>query len=74
MELAKIEVNDYGGAPFASHNMPCPICREKPAVLSMNEGTFQPCWSCQRTGWVTVKAIGWRRWVVRKLFGRLHVS
>lgn len=40
MELAKIEVNDYGGAPVATHNMPCAVCRTKHAVIELNTGRF----------------------------------
>lgn len=74
MELAKIEVNDFGGAPFAEHNMPCPVCRKQPAVIFLNMGTFHPCRKCESAGWVTVKATGWKRWLLRKMFGFIYVT
>ncbi len=63
-ELAQIKFHNFGGAPAAEHNMPCPQCVRKPAVIQLTadrrESTFQPCWECQRAGWVTVKVTGWR--------------
>ena len=38
---------------FAHHDMPCPVCRSKHAVLNMNTGVFNPCWDCQSDGWKT---------------------
>lgn len=55
MQLAKIEVNDFGGAPFCEHNMPCPVCGQWPAVLVMDTGVFEPCWECQSYGWQTLR-------------------
>ncbi len=64
-DLAGIRFHNYGGAPAAIHNMPCPQCVKEPAVIQLDDRqhrpTFQPCWSCQKEGWVTVKATGWRR-------------
>ena len=54
----KITVNTYGGAPFATHNMPCPVCRNNHAVLDLGTGVMQPCWECQGNGWTLVKATG----------------
>ena len=58
MEIAKIVVDDFGGAPVAEHNMPCPICRKKPAVLYLNKGQFHPCRKCESEGWRTYKVRG----------------
>ena len=63
MELAEIKVDDFGGAPVAEHNMPCPVCRKNPAVLLLNDGTFNPCHECSEKGWVTVKMPKWLRWL-----------
>lgn len=46
-----VEINDYGGAPFATHNQPCAVCHTLPAVLIMNSGIFQPCHRCRSDGW-----------------------
>lgn len=51
MELAKIEINDLGGSPVATHNMPCAVCLKKHAVYHLDEGHFSPCWDCQRNGY-----------------------
>lgn len=64
MELAKIEINDFGGAPVAEHNMPCPVCSMKPAVLILNTGTFMPCRGCQEKGWRTLKTNWLTRWLL----------
>jgi hypothetical protein len=50
MEIAKIEIVTDGG-PWAEHNMPCPICWEKSAVLNMSTNRFDACWDCQKEGW-----------------------
>lgn len=70
-ELPQIRWNDYGGAPMAEHNMPCCQCCDRKAVLQLSSAPhrpmFQPCWKCQREGWVTVKATGWKRRLLRGL-------
>ena len=48
------------GGPWADHNMPCAVCRALPAVLALNSGRFEPCWTCQRAGWRTVRRRRWR--------------
>jgi len=67
MELAKIDVDDFGGSPFAEHNMPCAICGVKHAMLELNYGRFQPCCGCQSEGWHAIKIRGWRAWVLKML-------
>ncbi len=52
-------VNDFGGAPVAEHDVICPVCVEHPSVLFLNEGTFLPCWDCQRKGWRTYQFPIW---------------
>ncbi len=71
MELAKIEVNDFGGAPVAEHNMPCAVCRVRHAVIELNAGRFSPCWPCQYNGWKTLnfyKLPLWKRFFLGKEF------
>ncbi len=54
--LAEIRVNDFGGSPFAEHNMPCPICRQNHAVMYLNTGVFWPCGECENErGWYTIR-------------------
>lgn len=60
MELAEIEIDDFGGAPVAEHNMPCVVCGARKAVYELSCGRFQPCWGCQEKGWRTAKFPRWR--------------
>lgn len=46
--------------PAVTHDYACPVCSAEKAVYDMNAGLFQPCWSCQRKGWV----------LKRRFFGR----
>jgi len=39
------------GGPFAVHNMPCAVCRQRHAIIDLSEGAFGPCWECRRLGW-----------------------
>lgn len=69
-ELAHIVVNDFGGAPVAEHNMPCPVCGVNHAVLYLNAGIFYPCRQCAREGWTLLRLPRWlsRRWRNRQQF------
>ena len=51
------------GGPWAEHDQACAVCWERPAVLELGEGLFQPCWACQEEGWRL------RRSLRRRLFG-----
>ncbi len=63
-----IKVNDFGGAPMAEHDMPCPVCMDEKAVYLIGYAPyFQPCRKCESYGWVTVRATGWRRRVLQFL-------
>jgi len=55
VKLAHITINDLGGAPLATHNMPCAVCGTSPAVLDIATGVFNPCWECQKRGWILQK-------------------
>ena len=63
MEIFKPTINDFGGAPFAEHNMPCAICRDEKAVLDLSCGIFRPCWTCQKDGFDIGLFDGWRKWL-----------
>lgn len=67
--MLEVHYNNYGGAPFADHDMPCQVCMTRPAIiqLTMQYPNFQPCWECQRKGWVTVRAHGLRKRILRLL-------
>jgi len=49
----EIDVQRHG--PFATHNMPCCVCWTNKSVLFTNENLFEPCWECQRNGWVLLR-------------------
>jgi len=48
--LEETNLKMYG--PAATHEMPCAIygCKKK-AVIDINEGIFQPCWTHQSLGY-----------------------
>lgn len=70
MDVAKIKVVTDGG-PWVEHNMPCPICREKHAIMQLWDGNFLPCWSCQKDGYKTLKLSKFWRYVLKR-FGVLQ--
>lgn len=45
--------------PAATHNMPCAVCRVRPAVYYINRDVFMPCWSCRQDGWELVRPESW---------------
>jgi hypothetical protein len=50
------------GGPWAMHDMACAVCHINPAVLDLNTGIFQPCWSCfESFSLVKKKKWGFRR-------------
>ena len=69
--LAKIEVDVHDSGMFATHNMPCPVCRSQGAVLEMGKGGFSPCWECQREGWRTIRLSRFARWLL-SFFGGIE--
>lgn len=68
MKLAEIIINDFGGAPFVEHNMPCAVCKVNKAVYDLDSGYFHPCWKCQKCG---IKLVftndlpWWKRWLLK---------
>lgn len=42
--------------PTATHDQPCAVYHDQPAVLDMNKGVFEPSWKAQADGWCLVKA------------------
>lgn len=59
------------GGPWAFHDVACPVCSERKAVLFLNDGTFKPCAECAAKGWELVQfgpvARRWRKW--RRRYG-----
>jgi hypothetical protein len=55
------------GGPFAEHDHACAVCSLRKSVLDISNYVFQPCWQCQKDGWVIVKRrqngkrIHWKR-------------
>ena len=60
VDLAPLEILDLG--PAVQHNMRCAVCQEKHAVLNLNTGVFQPCWSCQAAGYEVRRRWQWKFW------------
>lgn len=56
-EPLTVRYNNYGGAPCAIHNMPCPVCMQEVAIIQLTGKfpTFQPCRFCGAKGWVTIR-------------------
>ncbi len=77
MKIAKVKINDFGGAPVAEHNMPCAVCLTEKAVYNLSanlpkSGTFDPCWGCQARGFhlVNVRKLPLLlRWMLRGRLG-----
>jgi hypothetical protein len=36
---------------WAVHDMPCPVCLDRKAVVDLSGGGFGPCAECSRAGW-----------------------
>ena len=41
------------------HNYLCGVCKEKSAVQQTHTGILQPCWDCQKQGYVVAKKKSW---------------
>lgn len=60
--LAEIRgVTDWG--PWAQHNFPCPVCKERLARVELGGWIFGPCAECRIEGWVLElqRPSWWRR-------------
>lgn len=69
MNLAEIEVNDFGGSPVAEHNYPCPVYwRSQKAVYHLNTGIFHPSHAAHEFGWRLIRADNWLQRLVLRLF------
>lgn len=62
--LLKPTVDMHPSGMVARHNYPCPVCRNKVAVLELHTGRFSPCWSCQSEGWRVTKLSLITRWLL----------
>ena len=54
MKPHKIEIIDHGIC--IEHDHACPVCATRNSVYFMNTGVFEPCWECQKLGYITIKA------------------
>lgn len=43
------------GGPWATHDMPCAVRRDVPAVLDLNSSVFHPSWEAQADGWLLIR-------------------
>ena len=62
--LLKPSVEFHG--PACTHNMPCAVYRDEPAVLNCNTGIFAPSWKAQKEGYMLVKPPRLLRWFFKK--------
>lgn len=69
MQLMKPTVETDGG-PWATHDMPCAVYQDKPAVLDLSTGMFHPSWRAQEEGWMLVRVPRWAKWIVRLVSDR----
>jgi hypothetical protein len=53
--------------PVMEHNQRCGTCIKRHAVHTFPQGIFQPCWKCQKKGYITIRARGWRRWLIDRI-------
>lgn len=49
------------GGPWAAHNMPCPVCITRGAMLNLDDGVFHPCDRCRLSGWNLKQRRKWKR-------------
>lgn len=49
------------GGPWATHNMPCPVCNEHKAVANIDGYVFGPCYQCSQEGWRLKKKRWWQK-------------
>jgi len=68
VELLKIKIESDGG-PWCIHDMPCAVCGINHAVYDLSVGKFQPCWDCQKKGFVLVNTKDGSLFM--KLFGKI---
>jgi len=64
-KLLKATIETDGG-PWATHNMPCCIYKDKPAVYQLSGGVFLPSWKAQKEGYMLVKHPKWLWWFFKK--------
>lgn len=54
-------ITDWG--PWAQHNFPCPVCKERASIVDLAGWIFGPCASCAAAGWaLTQHPRRRRRW------------
>ena len=63
-ELLKPTIDSWG--IYATHNMPCCVYRDEPAVIVMGEGVFIPSHKARREGWMLVKVPKWLKWFFKR--------
>lgn len=51
-----IEIHAMDSPAGPEHNFPCPVCRQRPAILTSPDGFFHPCYQCEAKGFHLVKA------------------
>ena len=73
---ATINVWTHDSGLLTSHDQPCYVCHERPAIHDRVQrefggpfvGTFQPCSACQKMGWRLARTIPTPWWAFWKFF------
>lgn len=70
-EIKPVEIQIItDGGPWAKHNFPCPVLRNRHAVLNLGTGTFHPSWKAQEDGWTLIQVRWkWLRCLLNEMFG-----
>ena len=68
MKLHLPTIEHHG--PAATHDQSCAVCHVRHAVLNLNDGHFQPCWTCQKLGW----RLSFKSWLPRWFINRFHAK
>lgn len=60
------------GGPWAVHDMPCPVCLDRKAIVDLSGGGFGPCAEDAARGWRLVQRKP--RWWRKRYRGRAKVA
>ena len=65
-DIPKAEFVFAREAMIMKHNYLCAVCKKESAVQDTHTGVLQPCWDCQKRGYICTKS-----WLF-KLFARWY--
>ncbi len=55
LKVKDVDVYIHDSGMIATHDYSCPVCRKNHAILHMNTGIMQPCYTCQEKGYYVVQ-------------------